>query len=249
MKAVIIDDEEKARRLLRVLIEENCKNISSVYEASNLLDGVQLIKEIDPAIVFLDIEMPGHTGLEILDFINKEDFQFEIIFTTAYSEYAINAIQLSALDYLLKPVRASKLKEAVVKATEFLGRSKFNQKIDELKKVFESKSFKKIGLPVKDGVEFVAFNDIIMMEADGMYTKISTQTKGELLISKPLKYFVEILSKVAVFYKPHRSYLINLEHIQKYVKADGGYIVMENDKAVSISKDKTEEFIAVMQGI
>jgi two-component system LytT family response regulator len=249
MKAVIIDDESKARRLLKVLIEENCKSISEIYESSNLLEGIELIKTSDPAIVFLDIEMPGHTGLEILEFINKDEFNFEIIFTTAYSEYAINAIQLSALDYLLKPVRASKLKQAVEKVNQFLGKSKVNQKIEELRSVFETHSFKKIGLPVKDGVEFVAFNDIIMMEADGMYTKISTRSKGELLISKPLKYFVEILRKVAVFYKPHRSYLINLEHIQKYVKADGGYIIMENNKSVSISKDKIEEFIAVMQGL
>lgn len=249
MKTVIIDDEAKARRLLKVLVEENCKNVTEIHEASNLLEGIRVIKEIDPAIVFLDIEMPGHTGLEILDFINKDEFQFEIIFTTAYSEYAINAIQLSALDYLLKPVRASKLKEAVDKVSQFLGRSKVNQKIEELKNVFESQSFKKIGLPVKDGVEFVAFDDIIMMEADGMYTKISTKTKGEMLISKPLKYFVDILKNITVFYKPHRSYLINLQHIQKYVKSDGGYIVMENNKAVSISKDKTEEFMAVMQDI
>ena len=88
-----------------------------------------------------------------------------------------------------------------------------------------------------------------MMEADGMYTKISTKSRGEMLISKPLKYFVEILNHIPVFYKPHRSYLINLQHIQKYVKADGGYIVMENNKSVSISKDKTDEFMAVMQGI
>ena len=249
MQTVIIDDEAKARRLLRVLIEENCKNVSEIHEASNLLDGIKIIKEQDPAIVFLDIEMPGHTGLEILDFIDRDEFNFEIIFTTAYSEYAINAIQLAALDYLLKPVRASKLKEAVEKASQFLGRSKVNKKIEELKKVFESQSFKKIGLPVKDGVEFIAFEDIIMMEADGMYTKISTKSKGDLLISKPLKYFVEILKSVSVFYKPHRSFLINLQHIQKYVKSDGGYIVMENNKSVSISKDKTDEFMAVMQNI
>ena len=136
MKTVIIDDEAKARRLLKVLIEENCKNITEIYEASNLLDGIRIIKENDPAIVFLDIEMPGHSGLEILDYINKEEFQFEIIFTTAYSEYAINAIQLSALDYLLKPVRASKLKESVDKVSQFLGRSKVNQKIEELRNVF-----------------------------------------------------------------------------------------------------------------
>lgn len=249
MKALIIDDESKARNLLRVLIQENCKNIDEILEAEDLLKGVAMIKAHRPQLVFLDIEMPGHTGLEILDFINKDDFNFEIIFTTAYSEYAIQAIQLSALDYILKPVRGSKVKEAVDKAVNFLGKSKINQRLDELREVFQSNSFKKIGLPVSNGVEFVHFEDIIMMEAEGMYTRITTAQQESLLISKPLKYFVETLQKIPAFYRPHRSYLINLQHIKKYVKSDGGYIVMDNDQAVSISKDKTEEFMLLMQNI
>lgn len=246
MKVTIIDDEAKARNLLKILIEENCKNITDIQEAENLLDGVETIKKQQPDIVFLDIEMPGHTGLEILDFIDRDDFNFEIVFTTAYSEYAIQAIQLAALDYILKPVRASKVKEVVQKASSFLGKSKITKQIEELKNVFQSSSFKKIGLPVSDGVEFVPFDDIVVMEADGMYTKIDTASTN-YLISKPLKYFVDLLEKVTQFYRPHRSFLINLQHIKKYVKADGGYIVMDNEKSVSLSKEKTEEFVGLMQ--
>lgn len=248
MKALIIDDEQKARNLLRILIEENCKKITQIYEAERLLEGVELIKSERPQIVFLDIEMPGNTGLEILDFIDKEDYHFEIIFTTAYSEYAIQAIQLSAIDYLLKPIRGSMVKDAVDKALTFLGKSKINQRLSELREVLQSKQFKKIGLPVNDGIEFVSFSDIIMLEADGMYTKIATLEK-EMLISKPLKYFDEALKNVHVFYRPHRSYLINMMHIKKYVKSDGGYIMMDNDKSVSLSKDRAEEFIALVQDI
>ena len=184
MKAIIIDDEEKARNLLKVLVQDNCKKITEIYEADRLLAGVELIKTHKPQIVFLDIEMPGNSGLEILDYINKEDYNFEIIFTTAYSEYAIQAIQLSAIDYLLKPIRGSKVKEAVDKALGIIGKSKINQRLDELRNVLKSNDFKKIGLPVNDGIEFVAFNDIIMLEADGMYTKIDTIDR-EILISKP----------------------------------------------------------------
>lgn len=248
MKVIIIDDEQKARNLLQILVEENCKKITEVYQARNLLDGIKLIEEHHPQIVFLDIEMPGHSGLEIFDFINKDDYSFEIIFTTAYSEYAIQAIQLSAIDYLLKPVNGSRVREAVDKAMDFLGKSKISQRLEELRDTFRHKDFKKIGLPVSDGVEFVAFDDIIMLEADGMYTHVYT-TDAKTLISKPLKYFSELLQKFRSFYRPHRSYIINLKFIKKYVKSDGGYIIMDNDQTVSLSKDKTEEFVRLMQNL
>ncbi|WP_299129032.1 LytTR family DNA-binding domain-containing protein [uncultured Winogradskyella sp.] len=249
MKALIIDDEKKARQVLQILVEENCAKITSILQADNLLSGVELIKKEAPNIVFLDIEMPEHSGLEILNFIEKEVHNFEIIFTTAYSEYAIQAFQLSAIDYLLKPVRPSQVKEAVDKAIKFLGNTQINQRLAELKSSLEDAHFKKIGLPNSNGIKFVNFSDIIMLEADGMYTKVSTTLEGEILVSKPLKFFVETLQNVKTFYRPHRSFLINLSFIKEYVKKDGGYIVMENAKAVSISNDKKDEFLAIVQNI
>jgi len=249
MKAIIIDDETKARNLLRILVEENCPKITEIFEAGDLLSGVEIIKEEAPSIVFLDIEMPEHSGLEILNFIEKDVVNFEIIFTTAYSEYAIQAFQLSAIDYLLKPVRPNQVKEAVNKAIAFLSKSKINTKLEELKQSLSNNSFEKIGLPVNDGIKFVNFKDIIMLTADGMYTSITTVEDDNLLISKPLKHFVELLQNISIFYRPHRSHLINLKHIKKYVKSDGGYIVMDNDKSVSISKDKREEFLQIVSNI
>ncbi len=249
MKALIIDDEKKARQVLKILVEENCPKITNILQADNLLTGVELIKQQAPNIVFLDIEMPEHSGLEILNFIEKAVHNFEIIFTTAYSEYAIQAFQLSAIDYLLKPVRPSQVKEAVDKAIKFLGNTQINQRLIELKSSLEDANFKKIGLPNNNGVKFVNFSDIIMLEADGMYTKVSTTLEGEILVSKPLKFFVETLKKVKTFYRPHRSYLINLSFIKEYVKKDGGYIVMQNDKTVSISNDKKDEFLNIVQNI
>ncbi|GAA4238427.1 LytTR family DNA-binding domain-containing protein [Postechiella marina] len=249
MKALIIDDEKKARQVLQILVEENCPKITTILQADNLLAGVELIKQEAPNIVFLDIEMPEHSGLEILNFIEKEVHNFEIIFTTAYSEYAIQAFQLSAIDYLLKPVRPSQVKEAVDKAVKFLGNTQINKRLIELKESLQDSNFKKIGLPNADGIKFVDFNDIIMLEADGMYTNVSTTNDGTILVSKPLKFFVETLNKIKTFYRPHRSHLINLSYIKAYVKKDGGYIVMENDQTVSISNDKKEEFLTIVQNI
>lgn len=248
MKALIIDDEKRARNVLRILIEDNCPKITEISEADNLLTGVQLIKEEEPRIVFLDIEMPEHSGLELLNFIEKDSYNFEIIFTTAYSEYAVQAFQLSAIDYLLKPVRPNQVKEAIDRVLNFVGDSQINIRLQELKSSLEKSNFKKIGLPNANGIKFVEVDKIIMFEADGMYTRVST-TEGNIFVSKPLKFFVEALFNIKVFYKPHRSYLVNLTYLREYVKKDGGYIVMENNKSVSISKDKKEEFLAIVQYI
>lgn len=249
MKVIIIDDEPKARNLLRILLEENCSKITTIFDVEDLLSGVALIKEEQPQIVFLDIEMPEHSGLEIVDFINKEELNFEIIFTTAYSEYAIKAFQLSAIDYLLKPLRAETVKEAVEKAIQQIGKSEISMKLEELKKSLKTSNFNKIGLPFADGFKFVNYDDIILFEADGMYTKITTIKENEMLVCKPLRHFVEVLEMQSNFYKPHRSYLINLKYIKEYIKKDGGYIVMDNGKSVSLSNDKREEFLTIVQNI
>lgn len=249
MEAIIIDDERKARNLLRILIEENCPKVTSIIEAEDLLSGVALIKERQPQIVFLDIEMPEHSGLEILNFINKEDVTFEIIFTTAYSEFAINAFQLSAIDYLLKPLRAETVKEATEKAIHQIGKSDIRLKLEELQKSLKTTNFNKIGLPFSDGFKFVNFDDIILFEADGMYTKVTTIKETEILVCKPLRHFVTLLEIQPNFYKPHRSYLVNLKYIKEYIKKDGGYIVMDNNKTVSIANDKKEEFLMIIQSI
>ncbi|MEQ8471748.1 MAG: LytTR family DNA-binding domain-containing protein [Marinoscillum sp.] len=248
MKAVIIDDEFKARNLLRILIDENCPQIKEVQDAEDLPKGVALINQFQPDIVFLDIEMPGYSGIQILDFFTPDQINFQIIFTTAYSEYAIKAFELNAIDYLLKPLRDEQLEHAVIKAIDQIGKSKVSERLDELRNTLNVKNIKKIGLPVSNGVLFVELDDIIMMEADRMYTKVFTKSDGELLVSKPMKFFGELLREVVEFYKPHRSFLINLKHIKQYVNQDGGYIVMDNQRTVSISKDKKEEFFQVMQG-
>ena len=242
MKVLIIDDERKARNVLRILLEEHCSEISLILEAEDLLSGVALIKKEKPKLIFLDIEMPEHSGLEIIDFIDKETYNFEIIFVTAYNEYAIEAFQLSAIDYLLKPVRPTQIKEAINKVIKNIGKYELSERLEELKKNFNSQQLKKIAIPLSNGIKFINFDDIIFFEADGMYTKITTITSSELLVSKPLKYFTNLLETQKTFYKPHRSYLINLSFISEYIKKDGGYIVMNNKHTISISKEKKKNF-------
>ncbi|MBE16938.1 MAG: DNA-binding response regulator [Cytophagaceae bacterium] len=248
MIAVIIDDEPKARNVLRILLEENCPEIETIFEAEDLLGGVAIIKEQQPQLVFLDIEMPEHSGLEIVNFIDKDAFQFEIIFTTAYSEYAIKAFELAAIDYILKPIRPKQVRQAVSRASKLIGKSHINKKLDVIKEGFELATFKKIALPVSDGIRFVTINELAVLEADGMYTKITMKDSSDIIISKPLKHFVSLLAGFHTFYKPHRSYLINLKYIDQYVKSDGGYVVMETGNIVSISKDKKDEFLQLMSG-
>ena len=246
MKVVLIDDESKARDVLKLIIQEHCPAIKEISLAKNLIDGVAVIRSVEPDIIFLDIEMPQHSGLEIADFLSKEEMSFEIIFTTAYSEYAIQAFQLSAIDYLLKPIRPALVKQAVTKALERRGNDKINSRLEELRESLLNNNFNKIALPVANGIKFINFDSILMFEASGMYTNVISKDEGEILISKPLKHFSEILDSMKTFYKPHRSYIINLKYIKQYVKSDGGYIIMDNDKTVSISKEKKEEFLRLV---
>lgn len=248
MEVVIIDDERKARNVLKILLKENCPSVTKIYEAEDLLSGTELIKIRLPRIVFLDIEMPEHSGLEIFNFIDNKTYNFEIIFTTAYSEFAIQAFQMSAIDYLLKPIKSANLKESVEKVVALVGNSKINTNLDALKESLSIGQINKIGLPFSGGVKFANLNEIVLFEADAMYTKVHLVDEV-MLVSKPLKYFTELLKDYSVFYKPHRSFLINLKYVKEYIRKDGGYINMDNGQTVSISKDKKEEFLRIVQSI
>lgn len=249
MNVVIIDDEKRSRNVLRTLIEDQCPKILQVFEASNLLDGVEIIKEHEPSLIFLDIEMPEHSGLEILDFIDKNQYDFEIVFTTAYSDYAIQAFQLAAIDYLLKPIQLEQFKNAINKAIKLLGNNKIEERLAELKSSLNNAEFKKIALPHADGITFIEFEEIIVLKASSMYTEIFTKNHGKLIVSKPLKHFATILEKFHIFYRPHRSYLINLKNIKEYVRKDGGYIILDNNMGIPVSKDKKEEFLSLVQSL
>lgn len=249
MKILIIDDENKARSLLKTIISEWCQEVEEVFEASNLLDGVAVLKSKAIDVLFLDIEMPQHSGLELFDFIDITNVNFEIIFTTAYSEYAIKAFEFSAIDYLLKPLRPNKVKEAIEKAQKSLQQNQLQQRLLELKNSLSSDKFSKLALPVEDGVLFVKLEEIFLLEADGMYTNFHLTNNRKILISKPMKYFSDLLESKDLFYKPHRSYLVNLKYLQKVVKKEGTYLEMENEMRIPVSKEKKEELVHLLQDL
>jgi two-component system LytT family response regulator len=249
MKALIIDDENKARRLLEALLLDVCPEITHIYQASDLVSGVKLIDEEQPDIVFLDIEMPNHSGLQILDFFEGKAVNFQIIFVTAYNQYALEAFKLSAVDYLLKPVDIKELKKAVDKVITAYQEKNITNQFDDLKKAFKQLSLNKIALEIPKAIIFVTHDDIQLFEADGMYTKVYLSAGKTELICKPLKHFVEQLKDKPIFYKPHRSYLINLKNIKEFIKKDGFYILMDNDVTVPISKDKKDEFLRLIKEV
>ena len=246
MKVVIIDDESKARSLLHTIVSEYCSEIEEIFQAENLLKGIEIIKREEISIVFLDIEMPQYSGLQLFEFLDINDITFEVIFTTAYSNYAIQAFEFSAIDYLLKPLRPNKVKEAVEKAKKALEQNQVQQRLTELKKALSSEKFNKLALPVEDGVLFVKLEDIFLLEADSMYTQFYLKNEKKMLISKPLKYFTDLLESKDMFYKPHRSYLVNLQYLQKLVKKEGTYIELENKFLVPVSKDKKDELLKII---
>ncbi|WP_299118267.1 LytTR family DNA-binding domain-containing protein [uncultured Tenacibaculum sp.] len=247
MKALIIDDENKAIRLLNTLLLDNCPEIKAVFKSTDLISGVAIIEKEEPDIVFLDIEMPNYSGLQILDFFKGKEIKFQIIFVTAYNKYAVEAFKLSATDYLLKPLDVEELIKSVNKAVKLHKQKSINNQFNELKKAFKQLSLNKIALEIPKGIVFVSHDDIQLFEADGMYTKVYLNNKKVELICKPLKYFVTQLKDLAIFYKPHRSYLINLKHIKEFIKKDGFYLLMNNGESIPITKDKKEGFLQLIQ--
>ncbi|MCU0421475.1 MAG: LytTR family DNA-binding domain-containing protein [Bacteroidia bacterium] len=238
--AVIIDDEAKARRIMEALIMECCPEVKVLTVAEDVLTGIKAINKYNPDIVFLDIEMPGYTGFQLLDFF--DEINFEVIFTTAYSEYALQAFQVSAVDYLLKPIQIEQLRTAVDKVSKLRGVHSQHERISALKVNLEEQHLKKIALPTSSGLLFIQVDNILYLEADGSYTHIYMKDGTKHLISKRIKEFENMLIRDIRFFRTHRSFLINTTCIKAYIKQDGGHIVMENDAIVHLSRERKDDF-------
>lgn len=237
-KAIIIDDELMARELLKGMINEFCKQIEVVDLCADLPSGIKAIHKHKPNLIFLDIEMPGYSGLDLLDFFNEDQIDFSIIFVTAYNQYAIQAFKLSAIDYLLKPIEIDDLITAVSLFEKYKKRDiSFHILKDNL-----NSNFKKIAINTATTIQFVNLCDILFFKADGAYTHVYLKDDKSILTSKNLKHFEELLSQNQEFIRCHKSYLVNVNHIKEFVKADGGYLVVENQQ-VNVSTDKLNKII------
>ena len=232
MNVILVDDELNARLALKGIIEENFPEITILDLCKDVPEAVKSIHKHNPHLVFLDISMPGYSGLELLQFFN-DSMNFKIVFVTAYSEYAINAFELSAIDYILKPVKIDALERAIKKAKE----SVFN--IELLKENLAHDLPQKIALQTGDGITFLNLDEILYLKADGSYTHFITTLNKKITVSKRLSEY-ERLEKLGSFIRIHRSHLINYNCIQKILKQDGGSVVMFNGDILSISNEKKQ---------
>lgn len=239
IKAIIIDDEKKARELLYTLIVENCPEIEVIDQCQDLPNGVKSIRKNKPDLIFLDIEMPGHTGLELLDFFDESEIDFGIIFTTAYNEFAVKAFKLSAVDYLLKPLLIDDLINAVAR---FERRFMSSKNIEIAVKKSEIQN-NKIAIPIGQSIRFIDLDDIVFLKADNTYTEIFLEDNSRLVVSRTLKNFEEVLQENPKFFRCHKSYMVNRDYVVDYVKSDGGYLVVKNNHQVGISPEKVEMFL------
>ncbi len=244
LKAIIIDDEENARITLAALLREFVSEVEVVAQCKNVPEGVLAIHKNNPDVVFLDVEMPEYNGFELIDFF--KEITFEIVFVTAYTQYAIRAFEVLAIDYLLKPVDIESLNNAVQRVKDKRSKINIMQRLELMQEVYRTGEIHKIALPMSDGLLFMDVNRIVLFEADRAYTDIFLIDGSKLTVSKPLRTFEDILIGRRYIFRPHRSYLVNLNCIKKYQRGDS-LLVMDNNKMVSISREKKQEFEALLK--
>jgi two-component system LytT family response regulator len=243
LTAVIIDDEPRGRLALRQKLTDYCPEVALAGEAAGGEEGLRLIEDLGPEIVFLDIEMPHMNGFELLQRLPRKNFH--LIFTTAYDQYAIKAIKFAAFDYLLKPVDIEELKEAIEKVKKEKS-SNTSGKLEVLEHNLHLKNaLGKIAISTVEGLLFFNLNDIVHLEAQSNYTVIHFNGRSKLTASKTLKEIEELLPD-DIFFRTHHSHIINLRYIKRYIKGDGGQIEMQNGDFVDVARRKKESFLKII---
>ncbi|CAN5755970.1 LytTR family DNA-binding domain-containing protein [soil metagenome] len=242
ISAIIIDDEPGNIVTLEELLKSYCPEIEVAGTALNPVIGSELILRVNPQLVFLDIEMPYGNAFTMLDKLSP--INFEVIFITAFNEYAVKAFKYAALDYILKPVNINELKAAVGKAVKRLGEKHVNTRVESLLSNMkpENQQAQKIGMPTPDGYRFESIQNILFLEANGSYTNVYIKDNVKEMVSKNLNYFDEILP-AGNFCRVHHSYIININAVKKYFKGRGGYVEMENGAIIEISVRRKEDFL------
>lgn len=246
MKALIVDDEFQSRSILQQMMQRYFPEINLVGQASSVAEGLFGIKEYHPDILFLDIQMRGETGFDLLNRLPA--INFSLIFTTAFDKYAIRAFRFNAIDYLLKPIVADELIEAInrvkkASSTSIASRTQLDQLYLDIQN--PEKIHDKIAIPTPEGFMIIPINEIVYCHADSNYTEFYLTDKRKLLSSYTLKQYDEILTKQS-FFRAHRSYLINLGHIKMYRRGEGGEIVMSNNHEIELSRARKDEFLRVL---
>lgn len=241
MRTIIIEDEADAQSLLRKIIDEYCSEVDLLGSATDVKSGIALINEVKPDFIFLDIQIIGGTGFDILD--NFEEINFDIIFTTAYEEYALKAFDYEAIQYLLKPYSPKN----VIDAVNRLKKKKSDLKL--IRKILQSSNKEKLSnrltIHSNEGIEFIDIDRIIRLEADRSYCSIYMEEGQKLTVSKPLRILEEELT-LYTFFRSHESHLINLKKLKKYVNEDGGYLLMTDDSVVPLARRRKAEILKLL---
>lgn len=240
MKAIIVDDERSARNVLETLLEMNHSEVCVVDKCPDLLSAVESIKKHSPDVVFLDVEMPRNSGFEIVEHFDKIDF--EIIFVTAYDKYAVKAFEVSALDYILKPVEVERLATAMQRLSKNIELDNLSDKLKLLSETIEAQEVAKLTVYHKGSRHIIEVSNIIAIEAEHAYCNIYVRGNNEVfVISKNLKQVSQLLEENKQFYRTHRSWLVNLNRMQSYSKSKG-VIALEDAIEARLSKYKSEDF-------
>lgn len=240
---VIIDDEQKCIETLAILIKMHCPDVIVDATCNNGEDGIKAINQFKPDVVFLDIEMPKMNGFDLLEKFDK--IFFHVVFTTAYNQFAIKAFRYSALDYLLKPIDPDDLKITIGRIKE-LKSIPFKEQFEMLLQNMQNTNSKpqRIALSTGEGLVFVNTREVMYCQSESNYTHVLLTNGTKYLLAKPLKEFEDTLSGND-FFRIHNSYLVNLNEINKFVRGDGGYVVMNDGTQITIARARREEFFAL----
>ncbi|QDK79870.1 response regulator transcription factor [Spirosoma sp. KCTC 42546] len=242
IKAILIDDEAHCLDTLSILLADHCPEVTILQTCRSAKTAIEAIEQAKPDVIFLDIQMPGTTGFQLLEQLGQ--VSFAVIFTTSYDQYAIKAIHLSALDYLLKPVDPAELIVAVDKVK----RQKAIPSPEHFELLFDRlhnklSGFRNIAIPTLEGFEFIPVDQLIFCEADDNYTYLILKDKRKVIASRTLKAIEEQLREFPYFVRVHHSYIVNINEVTKYVRGEGGYLIMSDSSVVNVSRSRKEALL------
>lgn len=242
IKAILIDDEAHCLDTLSILLGDYCPDVTILQTCRSAKAAIEALEQVRPDVIFLDIQMPGTTGFQLLEQLGQ--VPFAVIFTTSYDQYAIKAIHLSALDYLLKPIDPDELMAAVQKVQ----RQKKLPSTEQFELLFDRlhhkiSGFRNIAIPTLEGFELIPVDEIIYCEADDNYTYLLLKDKRKVTASRTLKSIEDQLRDFPYFVRVHHSYIVNINEVTKYVKGEGGYLIMSDRSVVNVSRSRKEALL------
>ena len=246
LKAILVDDENDCTTVLEWLIKEHCENMEVIASFNKSVDALKQIPEMNPDLLFLDIEMPNLNGFQLIEKLMP--VSYPVIFTTAYDKFALKAFKYSAIDYLLKPIDKNDLMLAVEKLNDKIVLKNPGQNIEYLlhNLKYSQTQVPKLAIPTQEGLIFIDISQIVSCESDRNYTTFYLLSKEKIVASKTMKEFEEILEENN-FFRIHNSHIINLNHIKKYIRSDGGYVVMIDGSNISVSRGRKDDFLLRFQ--